>query len=113
MSDNCNSKGCKAVLPPGLLKEGLCLLHFTLKVEEQCSAIRRETTAGESTPERHEELFDQIAGWGEAMVNVATSGFSMTDEMKARVLSTFLTLMNTRESVDRAAARRPLSRHFA
>jgi len=100
-------------LPPALREEGLCLLHYTLTVEEECGAIRRETTIGDTTPERHEELFDQIARRGETLVNVATSGFSMTDEMKARVLSTFLTLMNTRESVDRSAARRPLSRHFA
>jgi hypothetical protein len=113
MSASCNSKGCKMPVPPGLKDKGLCLLHFTLTVEEECGAIRRETTPGETTPERHQELFDQIADRGEALVNVATSGFSMTDEMKARILSTFLTLMNTRESVDRSASRQTVSRHFA
>jgi hypothetical protein len=34
----------------------------------------------------------------------------MADELKARVLSTFLTLMNLRESLDRAAQRVPPGR---
>jgi hypothetical protein len=44
---------------------------------------------------------------------VATSGFPMTDEIKARVLSTLLTLMNCRENMDRAAMRQSTLRRFA
>jgi hypothetical protein len=43
---------------------------------------------------------------------VATSGFPMSDELKARVLSTLLTLMNTRENIDRAAMRQSALRRF-
>jgi hypothetical protein len=34
----------------------------------------------------------------------------LTDDLKARVLSTFLTLMNLRENLDRAAMRSPTGR---
>jgi hypothetical protein len=34
----------------------------------------------------------------------------LTDDLKARVLSTFLTLMNLRENLDRAAMRSPFGR---
>jgi hypothetical protein len=37
----------------------------------------------------------------------------MTDEIKARVLSTLLTLMNCRENIDRAAMRQSALRRFA
>jgi len=55
----------------------------------------------------------RIADRGEALVQVATSGFPMTDEIKARVLSTLLTLMNCRENMDRAAMRQSTLRRFA
>jgi hypothetical protein len=41
------------------------------------------------------------------------SGFPMSDELKARILSTLLTLMNTRENMDRAAMRQSALRRFA
>jgi hypothetical protein len=34
----------------------------------------------------------------------------LADEMKARILNTFLTLMNLRENLDRAALRQPIGR---
>jgi hypothetical protein len=45
-------------------------------------------------------------------VRVATSGFPMSDELKARILSTLLTLMNTRENLDRAVMRQSAQRRF-
>jgi len=36
----------------------------------------------------------------------------MSDELKARILSTLLTLMNTRENLDRAAMRQSAQRRF-
>jgi len=46
----------------------------------------------------------------EKLARVATSGLHLTDDLKARVLSTFLTLMNLRENLDRAAMRTPSGR---
>ena len=113
MLKECNSKGCKAPMPPGLVDEGLCLLHYTLHIEEECAAIRRETALGNTSHDRQVELFRQIVDRGDVLVSVATSGFTMSDEMKARVLSTLLTLMNTRENMDRSAMRQSAMRRFA
>jgi hypothetical protein len=99
-------------MPGGLVEVRLCLLHYTLSIDEECAAIRRETALGRTVHERQQELYKQIADRGERVVKVAMSGFPMTDEMKARVLSTLLTLMNTRENMDRAAMRQSALRRF-
>jgi hypothetical protein len=100
-------------MPAGLVEVKLCLLHYTLSIDEECAAIRRETALGRTVHERQVELFKQIADRGERLVKVAMSGFPMTDEMKARVLSTLLTLMNTRENMDRSAMRQAAMKRFA
>ncbi|MGD1212570.1 MAG: hypothetical protein ABR973_14575 [Candidatus Acidiferrales bacterium] len=91
----------------------MCVLHFTLFIEQECAEMRRETALGKANHDRQMEFIQQIAGRGEALVHVATSGFPMTDEIKARVLSTLLTLMNCRENIDRAAMRQSALRRFA
>lgn len=74
--------------------------------------MRRESNLGKTSHERQMEFMDRIATRGETLVKVATSGFSMSDEIKARVLSTLLTLMNCRENMDRAAMRQSALRRF-
>jgi hypothetical protein len=110
--ENCSAKGCKLNVPAGLAAENLCIMHFTLFVENECAEMRRETSQGNTGHERQMEFITKISGRGEALVNVATSGFPMSDELKARVLSTLLTLMNTRENMDRAAMRQSAQRRF-
>jgi len=90
--------------------EGLCLLHFTLHLETACAQMRRETVLSRAPHARQEEIIGYISGRGELLAHVATSGLHLTDEMKARVLNTFLTLMNLRENLDRAALRQPSGR---
>lgn len=109
----CVSKGCKANIPPGLAEERRCILHFTLFIEQECGEMRRESALGNTSHERQVEFIGRIAGRGETLVRVATSGFPMSDELKARILSTLLTLMNTRENMDRAAMRQSALRRFA
>ncbi|HUO34474.1 MAG TPA: hypothetical protein VMU43_05760 [Candidatus Acidoferrum sp.] len=75
--------------------------------------MRRESALGTNTHERQTEFMRRIADRGETLIHVATSGFPMSDEIKARTLSTLLTLMNTRENLDRAAMRQAASRRFA
>jgi hypothetical protein len=111
--DICSSKGCKVSVPPGLVAERLCILHFTLFIEQECAEMRRETALGNAAPERWVEFMQKISGRGETLVRVATSGFPMSDELKARILSTLLTLMNCRENMDRAAMRQSALRRFA
>jgi hypothetical protein len=91
----------------------MCVLHFTLFIEQQCAEMRRESALGTTSHERRAEFMAKIVDRGELIVNVATSGFSMSDELKARILSTLLTLMNCRENMDRAAMRQSATRRFA
>jgi hypothetical protein len=100
-------------VPAGMATEQLCVLHFTLFIEQECSDIRRAMALGTAAHEEQVEFIRKIAGRGEAMVHVATSGFPMSDELKARILSTLLTLMNCRENIDRAAMRHAAGRRFA
>jgi len=109
----CSGKGCKAPVPNGLASEHMCILHFTLFIEQECAEMRRESALGKANHERQLEFMQKIAGRGQILISVATSGFSMSDEIKARILSTLLTLMNTRENMDRAAMRQSALRRFA
>jgi len=111
--ETCSAKGCKITVPTGLASVHMCILHFTLFIEQECAEMRRETALGTANHERQMEFMEQIASRGELLVNTATSGFPMSDELKARVLSTLLTLMNTRENMDRAAMRQSALRRFA
>ncbi len=113
MAEGCSSKGCKAVVPAGLAAERMCVLHFTLSVEQECAEMRRESNLGKVSHERRQEFMSKIEGRGATLVSVATSGFSMSDEIKARILSTLLTLMTCRENIDRAAMRQSAVRRFA
>jgi hypothetical protein len=110
MLSSCSSSGCKAVVPRALEAEGLCILHFTLAVEKSCAEMRRETVLGRTPHERQVEIIQYIAERGELLARTATSGLHLADEMKARILNTFLTLMNLRENLDRAALRQPIGR---
>lgn len=113
MAEACSAKGCKAPVPSGLAAEHMCILHFTLSIEAECAEMRRESALGKITHERQVERMQIIAARGQTLINVGTSGFSMSDEIKARILSTLLTLMNTRENMDRAAMRQSALRRFA
>ncbi len=106
----CCEKGCKGQVPVALHGVGLCVLHFTLKVENDCAQMRRETVYGKTPHARQVEIIEFIAENGEILARASTSGLHLADEMKARILNTFLTLMNLRENLDRAALRQPIGR---
>jgi hypothetical protein len=110
MPTSCRAPGCKIDVPTPLEPERLCLLHFTLSVEQACAEMRRETVLGKATHARQVEIIRYIAEHGEMLARVSTSGLHLADEMKARVLNTFLTLMNLRENLDRASLRQPSGR---
>jgi hypothetical protein len=110
MSETCHIAGCKHDVPAALAERKLCILHFTLSLESSCAEMRRETALGNTAPDRQREIMRFITGNGEALARVATSGLHLTDDLKARVLSTFLTLMNLRENLDRASMRTPAGR---
>jgi hypothetical protein len=110
MTELCHISGCKHDVPAALAEQKLCVLHFTLSLEASCAEMRRETALGNSPRERQREILSFITENGERLARVATSGLHLTDDLKARVLSTFLTLMNLRENLDRAALRMPTGR---
>ena len=110
MVSTCKVAGCKGEVPPGLKAEELCILHFAIEIESTCAEMRRETVLGTAARDRQLEIIQYIAGRGELLARVTTSGLHLTDELKARALNTFLTLINLRENLDRAALRAPMGR---
>jgi hypothetical protein len=110
MPSSCAQPTCKSAVPPDLESAKLCVLHFTLAIEQACAEMRRETVLGRAPHERQVEIIHYIAEHGEMLARAATSGMHLTDELKARVLNTFLTLMNLRENLDRSALRQPVGR---
>jgi hypothetical protein len=101
----CTATSCKTDVPPALAELSVCVLHFTLAVEQVCAEMRRETVLGKAPHARQTEIMHYISEQGEVLARVATSGLHLADEMKARILSTVLTLMNLRENLDRASLR--------
>ncbi len=106
----CSEHGCKGQVPQPLEPVRLCILHFTLLVEKESAEMRRETVYGRTPHARQVEIINYIAEHGEMLARAATSGLHLPDETKARILNTFLTLMNLRENLDRAALRQPIGR---
>jgi hypothetical protein len=112
MAETCSALGCKGGVPSALESQKLCVLHYTLRIEEACAGMRRETALGNAPRERQLEIIGYISEQGEHLARVATSGLGLSDDIKARVLNTFLTLMNLRENLDRAALRQPPTRRY-
>jgi hypothetical protein len=110
MGTGCQISGCKNDMPPALAEHKLCVLHYTLSLETSCAEMRRETALGNASQERQREIMKFITEHGERLARVATSGLHLTDDLKARILSTFLTLMNLRENLDRANMRSSFGR---
>ena len=113
MPTSCQIAGCKSSAPHALEEQKLCVLHYTLSLESSCSEMRRETALGNAPHDRQREIMRFITENGERLARVATSGMALTDDLKARILSTFLTLMNLRENLDRASMRTPPGRSGA
>jgi len=108
MGETCGHQGpisrCTSVVPSELDSAGLCVLHFTLKVERSCADIHRQIALRNATHERQTEVAMYIGECSLALARIASSR-CLSDEMKRRMLSTFLSLMNLRENLERAAVR--------
>jgi hypothetical protein len=109
----CRIVGCKAVVPAELAHEGQCPLHFTISVEQRCADLRRETVGVAPDEGRRAEIVDYLGRAGQTLARVATGTQRLPDELKARILNTFLTLMNLRENLERAAARQKIKQEIA
>ena len=82
--------------------EGFCVPHFLLSAEKACSEMRRETVSGESNATRRAEFESYVAASAIKLALIGTGSVRLSDEIKKRVLTTFLTLMILRENLDRA-----------
>ena len=96
---------CQVAIPQELETELLCVQHFLLGIEHDCVELRRETAQGKSSPDRQSEIAAYVKTTAMKLTEVATGRMRLTDEYKKRILTTFLTLMNLQESLDRAANR--------
>lgn len=94
--------GCAAPVPPELAGERLCVFHYTRRIEESCARIRRETASHELTAEGQMDITRGLEGYALTLAKVATGREKLSDELKKRILSTFLTLMVMRESLRRS-----------
>jgi len=102
---SCQSQGCKFEVPEALAEGGLCVHHYLVWLDGNCAAMRRETAPSGATAKRHDEIADFIREHGERVSHVATGGLRLSDDMKARILNTFLSLINLRENLERAMER--------
>ena len=96
---------CQVPVPEELAAERLCVLHFILGIDHDCADLRRETAMGKTTPERQAEIAKYVKATAIRLTEVATSRTRLSDEFKKRILTSFLTLMNLQESLDRSANR--------
>jgi len=105
MSDSihrCGAPGCGILVPAELELEGFCVPHFLLSAEKACTEMRRETASGESNASRRAEFESYVAASAIKLALIGTGSVRLSDEIKKRVLTTFLTLMILRENLDRA-----------
>jgi hypothetical protein len=96
---------CQTPVPQELEEEHLCVLHFILSIEQDCAGFRRETAQGRTSAPRQSEIASYVKATAMRLTEVATGRVRLPDEVKKRILTTLLTLMNLQESLDRSANR--------
>jgi hypothetical protein len=92
---------CKLPVPAELHSVGLCVYHFTWSVEEACAEIHRQVALRKATVERRVEMATYISECTLLLARV-TSNLCLSDDLKRRILCTFLSLMNLKENLERA-----------
>lgn len=97
----CCIPGCGTPVPPELELEAFCVSHFLSSAEKACAQMRRETAAGALNAIRQAEFEEYVAAAAVKLALVGTGSARLSDELKKRVLTTFLTLMILRENLDR------------
>ena len=93
---------CTAAVPTELDSTGLCVSHFTYNVETACAEMHRQIAMRGFSTERHAEITLYLAEYSLLLARVASS-LSLSDILKRRVLSTFMSLMNLRETLERSS----------
>jgi hypothetical protein len=92
---------CKLPVPAELDSVGLCVYHFTWSVEEACAEMHRQVALRTATVERRSEMATYVSECALLLARV-TSNLCLSDDLKKRILCTFLSLMNLRGNLERA-----------
>ncbi|MGB4784334.1 MAG: hypothetical protein WAQ77_06445, partial [Candidatus Acidiferrum sp.] len=91
---------CNLLVPAELDSVGLCVYHFTWSVEEACAEMHRQVALRKATVERRAEMATYIRECALLLARV-TSNLCLSDDLKRRIICTFLSLMNLRENLER------------
>src|SRR5207244_6748261 len=89
---------CKFSVPTELDSVGLCINHFTWSVEEACAEMHRQVALRKATVERRAEMATYVGECALLLARVG-SNLCLSDDLKRRILCTFLSLMNLRENL--------------
>jgi hypothetical protein len=92
---------CKLPVPAELDSVGLCVYHFTWSVEEACAEMHRQVALRKASVERLADMATYVSECSLLLARV-TSNLCLSDDLKRRILCTFLSLMNLRENLERA-----------
>ena len=103
---------CKLSVPAELDSVGLCVYHFTWSVEEACAEMHRQVALRKATVERRAEIAAYVSQSSFLLARV-TSNLCLSDDLKRRILCTFLSLMNLKENLERAPIGDVLDRGIA
>jgi hypothetical protein len=101
---------CETAVPPELESVGHCVSHFTLSVEQTCRELHREIVLRGVDAERQASVASYIRECALLLAGVS-SNTPLSDELKRRILSSFLCLMNLREKLDRVSSLRLSEQH--
>jgi hypothetical protein len=92
---------CKLPVPAELHSVGLCVYHFTWSVEEACAEMHRQVALRKATADRRVEMATYVRECA-LLLACVTSNLCLSDDLKRRILCTFLSLMNLKENLERA-----------
>ena len=81
-------------------------------MDHRAGIVQAETAQGKANTTRQSEIGTYVKTTAIKLTEVATGRMRLTDDYKKRILTTFLTLMNLQESLDRAANRVPTIREL-
>lgn len=87
---------CDALVPSELDSVRLCVFHLTVTIERNCTDLHRQIALRGATQERRSEVAAYVEECVLLLARIATN-LTLSDELKRRMLSTFLSLMNLRE----------------
>ncbi len=96
---------CETPVPPELESVGRCVAHFLSSLEQTCAQMHREIVLCGGDRERQAAVASYISECAQLLARIS-SNLRLTDELKRRVLSSLLCLMNLREKLDRVRSDR-------